>query len=82
MTVLLDTGASILLMPSWQAQKLQLEVKPQTDIVVRGADGPPLAIEGVTDLHARDPEVVFWKKVKFIVMRTVNWTLISSKDKK
>ena len=47
--ILLNTGASFMLMPSWQAQKLQLEVKPWTDIVVRGIDGWPLAIEGVTE---------------------------------
>ena len=69
-------------MPSWQAQKLQLEVKPWTDIVVRGADGRPLAIEGVTELYAQDPEAAFWKKVKFIVTTTGNWILISPNEKK
>ena len=40
-TLLLDTGASISLMPLWQAKELKLEVKKHTDINVRGADGRP-----------------------------------------
>ena len=80
--VLLDTGASISLMPSWQAAKLKLEVKPQTDIVVRGANGRPLTIEGVTELFAQDPEAMFWKKIKLIMTRLGNWTLISPRDQK
>ena len=58
-TVLLDTGASISLMPLWQAQKLKLEVKKRTDIIVCGADGHPLAIEGVTGLYARNSEAKY-----------------------
>ena len=80
--VLLDTGASISLMPSWQAAKLKLEVKPRTDIVVRGADDCPLTIVGITELFARDPQASFWKKLKFIVTRSGNWTLISPRDQK
>ena len=38
-------------------------------------------MEGVTELYAHDPEVAFWKKVKFIITRMGNWTLISPKDK-
>ena len=38
-TVLLDTGASVSSMPLWQANALSVEVKPRTDIVIRGADG-------------------------------------------
>merc|ERR1712101_75016 len=36
--VLLDTGASVSLMPAWQAAKLGLEVKPRRDICICGAD--------------------------------------------
>ena len=43
---------------------VKLEVKPWTDIVVHGADGCPLAIEGVPELFARDPQALFWKKLK------------------
>ena len=72
MKVLLDTGALILLMPSWQATKSEPEVKPWTNIMVCGTDGRPLAIEGVTKLYARDSKAAFWKKVKFIVTRKGN----------
>ena len=41
--VLLDTGALISLMPSWQVIKIQLEVKPWTKIVVCGVNGCTLA---------------------------------------
>ena len=57
--VLLDTGASISSMPSWQAAKLKLEVKPRTDIAVRGADRHPLAVEGITELFAGIPKSRF-----------------------
>ena len=69
-------------MPLWQAAKLKLEVKPQTDIVVQGTNGRPLAIEGVTELFARDPQASFWKKLNFIVTRSGNWTLILLRDQK
>ena len=61
-TVLLDTGASVSLMPSWQAKALGVEVKPRTDIVIRGADGQPLVVEGVGEVWARDPLATYWKK--------------------
>ena len=80
--VLLDTGASISLMPLWKAAKLKLEVKPPTNIVVRGANGCPLSIKGVTELFARDPQASFWKKLKFIETRSGNWTLILPRDQK
>ena len=41
-TVLLDTGASISLMPLWQANKLNLEVKKRSDIIVQCTDRRPL----------------------------------------
>ena len=45
-TVLLDTGASVSLMPAWQAEALKVQVTPRTDIVIRGADGRKLAVNG------------------------------------
>ena len=69
-------------MPLWQAKELKLEVKKCTYIIVRGAEGRPLAIEGVAGLSAHNPEAVFWKRLKIIVTKTGNWTLISPKDQK
>merc|ERR1712101_61370 len=51
--VLLDTGASVSLMPAWRAAKLGLEVKPRRDICIRGADGQPLAIQGTGEIWVR-----------------------------
>ena len=58
-TVLLDTGASVSLMPLWQAKALSIEVKPCRDIVIRGADGKPLAVVGVSKVWARDPLAIY-----------------------
>ena len=68
-TVLLNTGASVSLMPSWQAKALSVEVKPRTDIIIRGADGQPLVVEGVGEIWARNPLATYWKKVKVMVTR-------------
>ena len=38
-TVLINTGASVSLMPLWQANALKLDIKKPIDIMVRGADG-------------------------------------------
>ena len=55
-TVLLDTGASVSLMPLWQAKAFFIKGKSHTDIVIRGAYGKPLA---VVDLrHIWVPESV------------------------
>ena len=79
-TVLLDTSASVSLMPSWQAKALEVEVKPRTDIIIRGADGQPLLVEGVGEVWARNPLATYWKKVKIVVTRDGSWTLISLAD--
>merc|ERR1712120_4651 len=42
-TVLLDTGASISLLPLWKAQELGMDIKEKRDVRVRGADGKLLA---------------------------------------
>ena len=49
-TVLLNTVVSVSLMPLWQAQALSVEIKPRTDIVIRGAEGKPLVLEGVGEV--------------------------------
>merc|ERR1712120_11231 len=46
-TVLLDTGASISLLPLWKANELGVSIKEKTDVRVRGADGKLLAVVGV-----------------------------------
>ena len=61
---------------------MSIEVKPRTDIVIRGADGKPLAVAGVSKVWARDPLTTYWKKVKVVVTREDNWTLISLRDQK
>ena len=61
-TVILDSEVLILLMPLWQAQALSMEIKPWTDIVIRGADGKPLLVEGVGEVWARDPMATYWKR--------------------
>ena len=66
-TVLLDTGASVLLMPLWQAKALNIEVKPKTDIIICGADGQPLVVEGTGEVWVRDPMATYWKKVKIVI---------------
>ena len=43
-TVLLDTGASVSLMPAWQAEALKVEVTLRSDIMIRGTDRWRLAI--------------------------------------
>ena len=63
-TVLLDTGASVSLMPAWQAEALKVQVTPRTDIVIRGADGRKLAVNGTGEIWVQDPCATFWKKVK------------------
>ena len=80
--VLLDTGASVSLMPAWQAASLGIDVKPRRDIVIRGADGQPLAVKGTGEVWVRDPLATFWKKVKIVVTVEGSWTLISPKDQK
>ena len=80
--VLLDTGASVSLMPAWQAASLGLEVKPRRDICIRGADGQPLAVQGTGEVWVRDPLATFWKKVKIVVTVEGSWTLISPRDQK
>ena len=44
--VLLDTGASISLLPLWKAKELGVEVKRKEGIRVRGVDGKLLALLG------------------------------------
>ena len=80
--VLLDTGASVSLMPLWQANLLEIDVRPRRDIIIRGADGQPLAVEGTGEVWVCDPMATFWKKVKIVVTRDGSWTLISPKDPK
>ena len=81
-TVLLDTGASVSLMPAWQAAALKLQVTPRSDIVIRGADGRRLIVNGTSEIWVRDPAATFWKKVKVVVTRDGSWTLISPRDQK
>ena len=69
-------------MPLWQANLLEIDVRPRRDIVIRGADGQPLAVQGTGEVWVRDPMVTFWKKVKIVVTREGSWTLISPKDQK
>ena len=80
--VLLDTGASVSLMPAWQATSLGVDVKLRRDIIIRGADGQPLAVRGTGEVWVRDPLATFWKKVKLVVTEEGSWTLISPKDQK
>ena len=80
--VLLDKGASISLMPLWQATSLGIDVKPRRDIIIRGVDSQPLAVQGTREVWVRDPLATFWKKVKLVVTVKGSWTLISPKDKK
>ena len=69
-------------MPLWQANLLEIDVRPRRDIVIRGADGQPLAVQGTGEVWVRDPMVTFWKKVKIVVTREGSWILISPKDQK
>ena len=69
-------------MPLWQANALKLDIKKGTDIMVRGANGRPLPIEGVAELYACDPDATFWKWIKVIVTTTGSWCLILPKDQK
>ena len=81
-TVLLDTGASVFLMPAWQAEALKLQVTPRSNIVIRGADGRRLIVNGTSEIWVRDPCATFWKKVKVVVTRDGSWTLILPRDQK
>ena len=81
-TVLLDTGASVSLMPAWQAAALKLQVTPRSDIVIRGADGRRLVVNGTSEVWVRDPCATFWKKVKVVVTQHRSRTLISPRDQK
>ena len=81
-TVLLDTGASVSLMPAWQAEALKLQVTPRSNIVIRGADGHRLTVNGTSEIWVWDPCATFWKKVKVVVTRDGSWTLISPRDQK
>ena len=58
-TVLLDTRASISLLPLWKAQELGVEVKKKEDVRVRGADGKLLAVTRVSHIFARDKDATF-----------------------
>ena len=57
-------------------------MKPRRDIIIRGADGQPLAVQGTGEVWVRDPLATFWKKVKLVVTVEGSWTLISPKDQK
>ena len=57
-------------------------MRPRRDIVIRGADGQPLAVQGTGEVWVRDPMATFWKKVKIVVTHEGSWTLISPKDQK
>ena len=74
-TVLLDTGASILLLPLWKAQELGVEIKEKHDFRVRGADGKLLAIVGVGHIFARDSDATFWKRITVVVTKEGNHVL-------
>ena len=50
--VLLDTGASVSLMPFNKAKDLGVEVTPRTDILVHGVDGNPLILRGLQMCYA------------------------------
>ena len=49
-TVLLDTGTSVSLMSAWQAKALKVEVTPRLDIIIRGADGQRLVVDGTREI--------------------------------
>ena len=53
--VLLDTGASISLLPLWQAKQLGVEVKKKDGIRVRGVDGKLSAIARVGYIGIEKP---------------------------
>ena len=78
--ILLDNGASISLLPLWQARQLGVEVKRKEGIRVRGADGKLLDIEGVGYIYARDQDCTFWKRITVVVTKEGNHCLISLKD--
>merc|ERR1711873_260460 len=69
-------------MPLVQANPLEIDVKPRRDIVIRGADGQPLAVKGTGEVWVWDPLATFWKKVKIVVTVEGSRTLISPKDQK
>ena len=81
-TVLLDTGASISLLPLWKARELEIEGKEKRDVRVRGADGKLLAVTGIGHVFARDSDATFWKRLTVVVTNEGNHILISLKDQK
>ena len=52
--MLLDTGASVSLMLAWQAEALKVQVTLRTDIVICGADGHKLAVNGTGEVWVQD----------------------------
>ena len=66
-TVLLDTGASVYLMPAWQAKALKVQVTLRTIIMMRRANGRRLAVNMTGEIWVRDLCATFWKKVKVVV---------------
>ena len=52
--VLLDTGASIILIPLAKAKDLGAMLSPRNDIVIKGVNGHPIQIESTTTLCLRD----------------------------
>ena len=78
--VLLDTGASISLLPLWQVRQLGVEVRRKEGICARGADGKLLDIEGVGYIYARDQDCTFWKRIAVVVTKEGNHCWISLKD--
>ena len=81
-TVLLDTGASVSLMPAWQAAALKLQVTPRSNIIIRGADGRRITVNGTSEIWVQDPSATFWEKVKVVVTKDGFWKLISPRDQK
>merc|ERR1712240_933521 len=81
-TVLLDTGASISLLPLWKAKELGVDIKEKSNIRVRGADGRLLQIMGTGFLWMRDQDSTFWKRVTVIITKEGNHFLVSLKDQK
>merc|ERR1711867_147039 len=71
-TVLLDTGASISLLPLWKAQELGVDIKEKRDVRVLGADGKLLAVVGIGHIFVRDPDATFWKLLTVVVTKDVN----------
>ena len=70
--MLLDTGASISLLPLWQAKQLGVEVKRKEGIRVRGADGKLPDITGVGYIYAHNQDCMFWKRITVVVTKEGN----------